>query len=114
MSQSESRYKFNSKDFDEKNVEPFLSKEAALAATDDNISVKEIIYPPFAQYLVFCLIVNAQALSFGTTISFTGPTLSTIIDDMQLCQRDDDGEVICSTASFLAAVYALSALVGGV
>jgi len=75
----------NTKEIGDDNVEAFLSKEGVLAATDDDVVIKEILYPPFSQYLVFCLIVNMQALSFGTTISFTGPTLSTIIDEMQLC-----------------------------
>lgn len=70
-----------------------------------------------------------QALSFGTTISFTGPTINDIIDDLSLCghandgnddgsadevdDEDDDGG-LCDAASFLAAAYALSAMAGSV
>ena len=38
-------------------------------------------------YAPFILLVNLSTLGFGTTISFTGPTIGDIIDDLSLCGR---------------------------
>lgn len=49
-------------------------------------------YPPISNYIMFCLMVNCQAIGFGTTVSFTGPTLDDISDDLNLC-----GNVFCES-----------------
>ena len=44
-------------------------------------------YPPLSHYLPFFLLLNMSALSFGTTISFTGPNIDAMINDLSLCGR---------------------------
>ena len=39
-------------------------------------------------YVPFFLLVNISAISFGTTLSFTGPTINAIIDDLKVTCRD--------------------------
>ena len=50
------------------------------------------------------VVVELQALLFGYTVAFTGPTLTHIIEDVRLCGYNPADGVItmCSGAAFIA------------
>ena len=99
----------------------------AAAYEGDDFDVKVDVQPakPVAFYLPLCLLINVSTLGFGTTLSFTGPTISVITDDLGLCGSfddgagnddggggGDDGGNLCARAAFVASCFALGALVG--
>ena len=79
---------------------PLLSPADALVAFEDEhdtkdrdeasetehgtIEPEEETYPALLSYLPFGLLVNISAVSFGTTVSFTGPTINAIISDLKV------------------------------
>ena len=62
------------------------------------------------------VVVELQALLFGYTVAFTGPTLTHIIEDVRLCGYNPADGVItmCSGAAFIASAAPLAAIPGAV
>mmetsp|Transcript_30392 Transcript_30392/g.39176 ORF Transcript_30392/g.39176 Transcript_30392/m.39176 type:complete len:96 (+) Transcript_30392:216-503(+) len=69
--------------------EQLLKDEENYSDEENHSSSKvgEFEYPSISFYVIFCLMINCQALGFGTTVSFTGPTLDDIAADLNLCGK---------------------------
>ena len=62
-------------------TEALLQRVLNSSVDDRNSSEEPQYYPALSTYLPWFLLVNCQALAFGFTISFTGPTIMDIIAD---------------------------------
>eukprot|EP00615_Pteridomonas_danica_P006474 CAMPEP_0114361172 /NCGR_PEP_ID=MMETSP0101-20121206/24492_1 /TAXON_ID=38822 ORGANISM="Pteridomonas danica, Strain PT" /NCGR_SAMPLE_ID=MMETSP0101 /ASSEMBLY_ACC=CAM_ASM_000211 /LENGTH=439 /DNA_ID=CAMNT_0001505931 /DNA_START=925 /DNA_END=2240 /DNA_ORIENTATION=+ len=103
--------------------EQLLKDEENYSDEENHSSSKvgEFEYPSISFYVIFCLMINCQALGFGTTVSFTGPTLDDIAADLNLCGNDDtmdddsnDDAALCDRTALVAAIYAIGAIAGAI
>ena len=66
---------------------------------------------PLWFYVAATLVINLQAYLIGFTVSFSGPTIHSIIGDIGLCGPDwKSGDAICPRAELVVACPDLVAL----
>jgi hypothetical protein len=66
-------------------IKPDEEEEEDDFEEQDDILERDVKYPPITYYVWFCIFVSCQALGFGATVSFTGPTMDSISKDLNLC-----------------------------